>query len=108
MSIDQTGVVDAIGVDDSSGEVVLTITDQFEWGDNEHLLMLQEKLNTYLSFVESGEILDTYPDSKGRNVLISLVCKYPPDENGLGFLNQVSGIVEGAGMKFSYQVFNAH
>ena len=108
MSIDQTGVVDAIGVDDSSGEVVLTITDRFKWGDNKHLLMLQEKLNTYLSFVESGEILDTYPDSKGRNVLISLVCKYPPDENGLGFLNQVLSIVEGAGMKFSYQVFNTH
>lgn len=108
MSIDQTGVVDAIGVDDSSGRVVLTITDQFEWGGNEHLLMLQEKLNTYLRFVESGEIIEMYPDSKGRNILISLVCKHPPDKSGLGFLNQISSIVEGAGMKFSYQVFNAH
>lgn len=104
MSIDQTGVVDAIGVDDTTGQVVLTISDHLEW-DNEHLLLLQEKLNAYLSFVEGGELLDSYPDSKGREVLINVVCKYPPSESAKGFLNQVGGIVEGAGMKFSWRAF---
>ena len=106
MSVDQTGVVDAIGVDDSSGDVVLTITDHLEWGNNEHLLLLQEKLNTYLSFVESGEILNTYADATGRDVLINVVCKYPPDESAVSFFNQVSRVVEGAGMKFNYHLFN--
>ena len=95
MSVDQTGVVDAIGVNDSSGEVVLTITDHLEWGNNEHLLLLQEKLNTYLGFVESGEILNTYADANGRGVLINVVCKYPPDESAVSFFNQVSSVVEG-------------
>lgn len=108
MSIDQTGVVDAIGIDDSSGEVVLTISDHLEWGNDEHLLLLQDKLNTYLSFVESGEIFNSYADAKGRSVLINLVCKYSPDEKALGFLGQICGIVEGAGMKFTYQVFTAN
>ena len=108
MSVDRTGVVDAIGVDDSSGDVVLTITDHLEWGNNEHLLFLQEKLNTYLSFVESGEILSTYADAKGRDVLINVVCKYPPDERAVSFFNQVSGVVEGAGMKFKYHLFSAN
>ena len=77
MSIDQTNVVDAIGVDNATGDVVLTIADHLEWtgSDNEHLLLLQEKLNTYLSFVESGELLEAYPDAKGRTVLIDVVCK---------------------------------
>lgn len=108
MSVEQTDVVDAIGIDDDSGEVVLTISDHLEWSSDEHLLQLQEKLNTYLSFVESGEILSSYPDAKGRNVLISVVCKHPPDDRGVGFLNQVSGIVDGAGMRFRYQVLNAN
>ena len=102
MSIDQIEVVDIIGVNNFSGEIVLTITDHLEWGDNEHLLLLQDKLNTYLSFVESGEICQSYPNAKGRNVLISLVYKYPPDEEGINFLEQVTHIVEGAGMKFSF------
>lgn len=104
MSVDQTGVVDAVGVDNTTGQVVLTISDHLEW-DNEHLLLLQEKLNTYLSFVESGEILDSYPNAKGREVLINVVCKYPPNESAKSFLSQVTGIVEGAGMKFDWRVF---
>jgi hypothetical protein len=82
MSIDQTRVVDAIGVDNSSRDAILTIIHHLEWGGNDHLLMLQEKLNTYLDFVESGEILNILTDAKGRNVLINIMCKYPPDERG--------------------------
>jgi hypothetical protein len=105
MSIDQTGVVDAIGVDGSTGQVVLTISDHLEW-DKNHFMLLQEKLNTYLSFVESGELLGSYPNAKGREVLINVVCKYAPDQNAKGFLSQVNGIVEGAGMKFNCLVFS--
>lgn len=105
MSIDQTNVVDAIGVDDVTGDVVLTITDQLDWtgSDNEHLLMLQEKLNTYLSFVESGEILETYPDAKGRSVLIDVVCKYPLSHQAHEFYNQVTQIAASAGMKLRHR-----
>ena len=62
MTIDQTGVVDFIGID-TAGNVRLTISDHLEWDVNtkEHLFQLQEKLNCYLAFVESGEILETYP-----------------------------------------------
>lgn len=108
MSVDKTGVIDAIGIDKSTGEIVLTITDPLDWGNDEHLLLLQEKLNTYLSFVEGGELLITYPDAKGRDVLIRIVCKFPPDESGVRFLRKVSRIVEGASMKFDYGLFNAN
>ncbi|MFT4926244.1 MAG: hypothetical protein ACI8WB_002342 [Phenylobacterium sp.] len=30
--------------------------------------MLQEKLNAYLSFVESDEILESYPDAKDGGI----------------------------------------
>jgi hypothetical protein len=108
MSVDQTNVVDAIGIDNVTGDVVLTITDHLDWtgNDNEHLLMLQEKLNTYLSFVESGEILETYPDATGRTVLIDVVCKYPLNHQAQSFYSQVTQIVEGAGMKIRHRIFS--
>lgn len=103
MSIAETGIIDAIGVDSLTNQVVLTISDHLYW-DSEHLLMLQEKLNTYLGFVESGELLSTYPNSQGREVLINVVFKYPPDESGQDFLAKVHDIIEEAGMKFRYEV----
>ena len=108
MSVDQTNVVDAIGVDNATGDVVLTITDHLEWtgSDNEHLFLLQEKLNTYLRFVESGEMLETYPDAKGRAVLIDVVYKYPLSQPAQVFYNQVAQIVEDAGMKLRHRLFS--
>jgi hypothetical protein len=107
MSVDQTNVVDSIGIDIATGDVVLTITDHLEWtgSDNEHLLLLQEKLNTYLSFVESGEIFETYPDAKGRAVLIDVVCRWALNQQAQGFYSQVTPIVEGAGMKLQHRLF---
>lgn len=107
MSVEQTNVVDAIGVDNATGDVVLTITDHLEWsgGDNEHLLLLQEKLNTYLSFVESGELLEAYPNAIGRAVFIDVVYKHPLNQQAKGFYIQAAQIVEGAGMKLRYRLF---
>lgn len=107
MSIDQTNVIDAIGVDNQTGEVVLTIADQLEWtgSDNEHLLLLQEKLNTYLRFVESGEIMKVYPDAKERTVIIDVTCKHALTESARNFFTQVSPIVSGAGMSLRYRQF---
>ncbi|MDR0275686.1 MAG: hypothetical protein LBI48_10210 [Burkholderiaceae bacterium] len=104
MSIDQTNVVDIIGTDNETRDVVLFITDHLMWSENlnEHLLLLQEKLNTYLSFVESGELLERYPNAKDRAVLIDVVCKYPPSQQAQGFCNQAAQIIEGAGMKLRF------
>lgn len=109
MTVESTNIVDAIGVDDATGNVVLTITDHLEWAetDNEHLLLLQEKLNTYLSFVESGEILKAYPNAKGRAVLIDVVCKYPLNHHAQDFYKRVASIIEGAGIKLRNRSFDA-
>lgn len=109
MSIDQTNVVDAIGVDNVTGSIVLTVMDHLDWtgNANDHLLLLQEKLNTYLSFVEGGEILEVYPDAKERAVLIDVVYKYPLNQQAENFYSQVTSIVEGAGMKLRHRLFSA-
>src|SRR5258705_13369431 len=110
MSIDQTNIVDAIGIDDATGKVILTISDHLEWTgrDNDHLLLLQEKINTYLRFIESGEIFESYPNAKGASLLIDVVGKYPLNQAAKLFYDQVTSIVEGAGMKLRHRFFDAH
>jgi hypothetical protein len=107
MAIENTDLVDAIGVDNSTGNVILTIIDDMEWGGNDHLIILQEKINSYLRFIESGEIIESYPDAMGRENLIGVMCKYPPDEEGADFLRRVANVVEDAGIRFTYQVFDS-
>jgi CRP-like cAMP-binding protein len=103
MSIEQLDVIDTIGTDDATGQIVLTISNHLEWSD-ESLLLLQGKLNTYLAFVEEGEMLHSYPDAEGREILIDVVCKHNPNKNALRFLKKVGFIIEGAGMKFNFRV----
>jgi hypothetical protein len=37
-------------------------------------------------FVESGEILERYPDAKDRPVAFRVVFQIPPDESGQAFI----------------------
>ena len=48
LSVEETNVIDAIGLDNATGDVVPTIIDHLEWSedDKEHLLLLQEKINS--------------------------------------------------------------
>jgi hypothetical protein len=103
MSIEQRRVVDAIGISKQDGRAILTITDHLPWlSDKEHLLVLQDKINDYLAFLESGEIYDAYPKAHGREIEIQVVCKYPPAGNGVRFLELASETVRKAGFYFSF------
>src|SRR5262245_55435174 len=109
MTIEQTQVVDMMGVNEHTGELQLVISDHLDWdhdtNTHTHLILLQEKLNTYLSFVESGEILESYPASKGRDIVIYVVGKYPLGEAATEFFTQAASIIEEAGMKLGFQLF---
>lgn len=103
MSVEDLRVVDFIGTDVNDSSVTLTISDHLEWGNGNHLLLLQEKLNTYLSYIESGEIFDSHPEAYGEPIIISIVCKYHPDEEALHFLQLCKDNIEKAGFGFRYE-----
>jgi CRP-like cAMP-binding protein len=103
MSVEDKSVVDAIGLERESNNVVLTITDHLEWDGEGHLLTLQEKINTYLRFIESGELEESYPKAQGRKPVISIVALHHPDEEAEGFLERAREAVEGAGIGFRFK-----
>jgi hypothetical protein len=91
---------------DTEGRVVLTVSDHLEWTQSvSHQLTLQEKLNRYLAFIESGEILEHYPHAKGRPVLIEVVTQYDPDPGGSQFLDRAKAVIEQAGFAFRHTRF---
>ena len=106
MSIEETGIIDAIGIDRQSGSVVLTISDHLNWGEDiesEHLFLLQEKLNSYLRFIENGELHAVYPKAAGRSIVIQIVAKYLPSFEAEDFIAQASAVIEAAGYTLNFQ-----
>ena len=104
MTVDNQRVIDLIHIDTETDEVVLTIADHLPWDEaHEHLLILQEKLNTYLAFLESGEINESYPAAMGRQVRIALVHREALDACATGFLNRAKAVIEDAGFTLTWR-----
>ena len=100
MSIEDTEVVDAIGVESLSGKLVMTIADHLDWTDERaHLRALEGKLNAYLHAIQSEELVGSYPDAAGRSVVIEVVSQVAIPESGLKFLEHVESMVKDIGVE---------
>ncbi|MDF3084874.1 DUF6572 domain-containing protein [Burkholderia sola] len=106
MSILETNVVDLIGVDPTKKIARLGISDHLEWSKNEndHLILLQEKINTYLSFIETGQLYDEFPNARECKCEIQLLSKYPLSAGAIEFFEKARTVIRGAGFDFSYQI----
>ena len=106
MSIDQADAIDFANIDRASGDLWLTITDHLPWEENEgdHLVLLQNKLNAYLRFIESGEVFEKVPDSRGRGIVINLVAKFPLSEQADFFVRKARTAIEGAGFRLQFSL----
>ena len=106
MSIDQTDVVDFVSIDPVSGRTFLTISDHLDWDENEgeHLLMLQEKLNAYLRFIENGEMEEGFPQTRGRHVTIHISAKYPMSKEAKKFFRLAKSAIDEAGFALEFEL----
>ena len=105
MAVDDLDSIDIVSTVPATGEVVLTISDHLRWDDeNEHLLILQKKINCYLAFIESGQLVEDYPNADPNTpIRIKVVCKYEPSADGGRFLKMVRDKIEVSGWKFSWE-----
>lgn len=106
MAVDNPDVIDIVS-EEPSGSFVLIISDHLDWLDSiSHQRMLQVKINRYLAFVRSGQILDYWPEALGREVVIRVVAKCEPDAAGLQFLERMEKALAQAGFQFLWKRFN--
>jgi hypothetical protein len=108
MSIDETSKIDFWWRDKEKGLAVLAISDHLDWDqdEGEHLLLLQEKLNTYLHFIESGEMVKMKPDMAGLPVVIQILAKYPLSEQATTFYRLAEKTISGAGFSLEFELFH--
>jgi hypothetical protein len=104
MSLDHTNVIDAIGTE-TDGTIVLTIIDGWDWSDPlDHLAALQDKLNTYFAFVESGELLVEYPSAANQPVRIELVSRLPIPKEAVALLEQADRVAAQLDVRVSQRI----
>ena len=96
MTVENTSIVDAVGIDVETGEVRLSIFDHLPW-DAAHLSLLQDKINLYLGFIESGEIYVAYPSAKGRPLVIDVFTKFRPNGDAEIFLKRAEAVTANYG-----------
>jgi hypothetical protein len=104
VAIDNPETIDIMSTS-PTGELVLTISDHLDWSDTKgHQLTLQQKLNGYSRFIESGEVYEHRPHAVGSNIVISVVGQFEPDLAGRDFLEKAGATIKGAGFGFKYLV----
>jgi hypothetical protein len=110
MTIEQTGVADIIAVSPSGDTASLIISDHLAWedGNKKHMLLVQEKINEYLSFIESGALFDARPDLKGKRLIIKVIGLYKPPDDVMLFYEKVRDVLANAGYPFLFGVHSVN
>ena len=82
--------IDVVADDPKTREVVLVMNEPNEWdGSDEQLLALQERFNTYVSFLLDGEMAEAHPELAGKPARIELRCAHMPDPHALELLGLI-------------------
>jgi hypothetical protein len=83
-------VIDLFAIDEKTGQVLLVMNEDRPWdGSDLRLHELQEKFNTYVSFLLDGEMLAEHPELAGKRARIELRSKAMPDERAIELLGLI-------------------
>jgi hypothetical protein len=106
MAIEQKGIVDIISIPPDSHVAALIISDHLPWDNTvgNHALLLQEKINEYVGFIESGSIYEARPDLIGRRLIIKVIAKYALSPEGVEFVAKAKDFLASAGFVLLHEV----
>lgn len=95
MAIDNILVIDGIGESKEKNELILLITDHLSWDNEyEHLKILQEKINAYVSYIVSKQFEESFPHRIFVGFLIDIHFKDEITENCIKFLDAIAEQLE--------------
>ena len=90
MSVKQIDTLDAMGIDED-GNLVLLIVDDLRWLNiKKHLSYLQDKINSYVSFIENKQFYETYRDKNINSYVIKIEFLYVIPMRTVRFLDIVN------------------
>lgn len=108
MSVDITEAIDMISESKKTGAVQLIISDHLPWEDTgAHIAILQRKIDRYMIFIQSGEILTMSPFSKSKPKVIQVYFMVdPPTGTATKYLSEVKRQIGKAGVGFEWGIFD--
>ena len=105
VTISDTDRIDIIATRPGSAEVRLIIADHLDWAHvNDHALQLQEKINVYLAFIESGQVQrrPEVASIESPEVWIWVRGLYEPPAEAEPFLARVEEFLASVGVRFRF------
>ncbi len=86
----RVGLIDMIAHDSKTDEAVLVMNELEPWdGSDERLLELQERFNSYVSFLLDGEFAEWDPKLAQKRARIEVRCTHLPDARAIDLLGQI-------------------
>lgn len=78
LNIENIDTIDSLAYDKDTFKLILLLSDGMDWHDEgKHLLLLQEKLNSYLLYIDTKQYEDKYPEVKKVEIQVSFLFKEP-------------------------------
>lgn len=91
MSVIETNKIDAIGISKDNKSLVIMLSDHLDWNNEAaHLYALQEKINAYLSFVETKQYKNLYPGKEFESYIIDIRFKFKTTDNCKKFIEVIN------------------
>lgn len=101
MSIFDRDCIDILSIEEDN--CLLVMTNHLEWAD-EHLFLIQDKINVYLHYIEEGQLYKDNPEAKGKRVVIKLVCKFAIPEEYILVFDKFREMLFDYNVAFLYEV----
>ena len=105
MTVEDLGKIDVTAIARESGDVILVISDHLDWDENEgeHLFALQNKLNAYLEFIESGQVYAKIPRAVENKIIIEVVGKFSLSDEAKKFYRLAGKAIEELGYTLRFK-----
>ncbi len=108
MSLENVNEIDKKEAD-LAGNLILYIFDDMEWSSEEgkekkHLLMLQDKINTCLAYIQRGQYKEDYPKYNFRQAIIEIRFKYAFTEHCKRYLQMVQSQISEYAIKLEVYI----
>ncbi len=107
MAITEKDVIDSVAYENNY--LLLQLYDHLDFDEEfekVHLLMLQDKLNTYIWYIDSKQYEDTYPQRRFDCFIIRVFFMFEPTELSIRFISHVNERLSDTGIKVEYVVDN--
>lgn len=103
--VNNPDVIDLVTHDPATDEIVVIMIEDRTWSvDPEQVDQLLRKINTYLHFIEDGDLVEHFPQAAGKPVRMQLDCNEAPTGEAEQLIEEAQQLLLSRGITFAVNV----